>query len=212
MKNKRRSETNTDGILKLAVCIGTACGIALLLCLIFIAVYPHKLYTLQQLYKTANVEGKWALQEAVWLSSEDLKSVRVCCLDEGILQSYHGVDAILSRTRQAIWRFETLALCWERGNVPLDESIKHASKISLCLLDIREAFEANPQLKTTRAYQQVVVAFSTDYDKIEEAIQNSIASAEEYNGYRMAPSTRAVLKISGDEGWLLKRIAYSKGR
>lgn len=77
------------------------------------------------------------------------------------------------------------------------------------LVNIRVAFEAYPQLRTTETYQKAIASVEEGYNEIKTALDDCISQIRQYNRYRRSLVPNWVASAFSWE--FPKQIAYYEG-
>jgi LemA protein len=175
---------------------------------ILVGVGVSKYNTLVMLHERAN-EGKSRFAAALNTASEKMKSVWAMAQQEGILEkeTYVGVAkarAAFDESRQA---YETAA---KSPSSSILDLTTRAAAFGQALVNVRVAFEAYPQLRTSETYQKGMVAVEEGFNEIKTALDDWIGLCRAYNTERRSfPTTWFASTFFGDQ--FPDRIAYYEG-
>jgi LemA protein len=171
------------------------------------AIYMSTYNNLVDLQERAN-EGKSRVAAAVNTCSQKMKSVWALADQEGILEKETYVGVAKARSG-----FDAAQKEFDKANSDKASSILDLTKLGTsygqALVNVRVAFEAYPQLKTTETYQKAMASVEEGYNEIKTALDDWIGQIRQYNRYRrsLVPNW-----FAGAFGWEFpKNIAYYEG-
>jgi len=167
-----------------------------------------KYNTLVALHERAN-EGRSRFAAAVNTASEKMKSVWALAEQEGILEkeTYTGVAKARAGYMEARKEYEATAAA--PGASILDLTTRGAA-LGQSLINVRVAFEAYPQLRTSETYQKAMVAVQEGFNEIKTALDDWISVCRAYNTERRSfPTSWLASSFFGPE--FPERIAYYEG-
>jgi LemA protein len=163
--------------------------------------------SLVRLQERAN-EGKSRVAAAVNTCSQKMKSVWALADQEGILEKETYVGVAKARSG-----FEAAQKEFDKANSDKTTSILDLTKLGTsygqALVNVRVAFEAYPQLRTTETYQKAMASVEEGYNEIKTALDDWIGQIRQYNIYRrsLVPNW-----FASAVGWEFpKNIAYYEG-
>jgi LemA protein len=128
-------------------------------------------------------EGKSKFASAVNMCSQKMKSVWALADQEGILEkeTYVGV----AKARSA---FDDAKKEFDQAKDDKSKSILDLTKLGAnfgqALVNVRVAFEAYPQLRTTETYQKAMNAVEEGFNEIKTALDDWITLCKNYNQTR----------------------------
>jgi len=169
--------------------------------------YLGRYNTLVNLQERVN-EGKSRVASAVNMSSQKMKSVWALADQEGILEkeTYTGVAQARSGYEASQKEF---AKANSSGKASILDMTKLGTSYGQALVNVRVAFEAYPQLRTTETYQKAMASVEEGYNEIKTALDDWIGQIRGYNQYRRSLVTNMFANIFGWE--FPKRIQYYEG-
>lgn len=152
-------------------------------------------------------EGKSKFASAVNMCSQKMKSVWTLADQEGILEkeSYVGVARARAGLDEAKKEFEQAQ---ENKSKSVLDLTKLGANFGQALVNVRVAFEAYPQLRTTETYQKAMNAVQEGFNEIKTALDDWITLCKDYNQTRRSLVTSWFAK-----GWpqFPESIAYYEG-
>lgn len=155
----------------------------------------------------ATNEGRAKFASAVNMCSQKMKSVWALADQEGILEkeAYVGVAKARSAFDQAQKEFDQAKD--DKSKSVLDLT-KLGSNFGQALVNVRVAFEAYPQLRTTETYQKAMNAVQEGFNEIKTALDDWITLCKDYN-----QSRRSLITSWFAKNWTQfpERIAYYEG-
>ena len=175
---------------------------------ILVGVGVSKYNTLVALHENANA-GKSRFASAFNLCSEKMKSVWALADQEGILEkeTYVGVAKARSAFEEARQSYDAAAK--DPASSILDLTTR-AAALGQSLLNIRVAFEAYPQLRTSETSQQAMAAVEEGFNEIKTALDDWIGLCRSYNAQRRSfPTNWYASTFFGPQ--FPERIAYYEG-
>jgi len=195
---------NTFGKVLLIVVV-----LVVVVAVVFGATYVRRHNGLVRLHEGTN-EGKSKFAAAVNTCSQKMKSVWALADQEGILEkeTYTGV----AKARAG---FDEAQKTYEAAEKNLSSSILDLTKLGAAygqaLVNVRVAFEAYPQLRTTETYQKAMAAVEEGFNEIKTALDDWITLCKSYNVERRSFLTNWFAnRFYGDK--FPERIAYYEGR
>lgn len=184
-------------VIVIVIVVGAIFGIA----------YISKYNGLVGRHEGAN-EGRAKFAAAVNTCSQKMKSVWTLADQEGILEqeTYIGVAEARSAYQNARKAFET-------GEQDTSTSTRDLTKLGTdfgrSLVNVRVAFEAYPQLRTSETYRKAMAAVEEGFNEIKTALDDWITLCRGYNTYRRSFVTNW---FAGRFGWEFpQKIAYYEG-
>lgn len=180
--------------------------IALLAAVVYGLAYWSKYNGLVNRQEAANL-GKSKVAAAVNTCSQKMKSVWALADQEGILEKETYVNVAKARSA-----FEEAKKEFEQTKDDKSKSIFDLTKLGTAfgqaLVNVRVAFEAYPQLRTTETYQKAMAAVEEGFNQINTALNDWIKLCRDYNQYRRSLVTNWFAK-----NWpqFLESIAYYEG-
>lgn len=188
-----------------------AAGVALLvvvLVLIVVAVGISKYNALVTLNERAN-EGKSRVAAAVNTCSEKMKSVWTLADQEGILEkeTYLGVAKARTGFDDARQKYDAAA---KDPAASILDLTSRAASFGQALVNVRVAFEAYPQLRTSETYQKAMVAVEQGFNEIKTALDDWIGQCRAYNVQRRSFPTNWYAAVFFGSGFP-DQIAYYEG-
>jgi LemA protein len=178
------------------------------LAVVAIGVGVSKYNTLVGLHERAN-EGRSRFAAAVNTASEKMKSVWALAEQEGILEkeTYMGVAKARSGYTEARQAFDAVAA---RPDASILDLTTRGAALGQSLINVRVAFEAYPQLRTSETYQKAMIAVQEGFNEIKTALDDWIAVCRAYNTERRSfPTSWFASSFFGPE--FPERIAYYEG-
>lgn len=174
---------------------------------IFGGTYVSKYNGLVGRHEGAN-EGRAKFAAAVNTCSEKMKSVWALADQEGLLEreTYVGVAEARTAYEGARKAFETAEA--DEATSTLDLT-KLGAEFGRSLVNVRIAFEAYPQLRTTETYQKAMAAIEEGFNEIKTALDDWIVLCRAYNQYRRSLITSWFAKSFSWE--FPDKIAYYEG-
>jgi LemA protein len=163
---------------------------------------------LVSLHEKAN-EGRSRFAAAINTASEKMKAVWAMASQEGILEkeTYVGVAKARSAYDAAQQAYE--ATDKNPASSVLDLMTRGAA-LGQALVNVRVAFEAYPQLRTSETYQKAMVAVEEGFNEIKTALDDWIGLCRGYNVERRSFPTRwLAAAFFGSE--FPEHIAYYEG-
>jgi LemA protein len=146
------------------------------------AIYMNTYNNLVNLQERSN-EGKSRVAAAVNTSSQKMKSVWALADQEGILEKETYISVAQARSG-----FETAKNEFDKANSDKASSIMDLTRLGAsygqALVNVRVAFEAYPQLRTTETYQKAMASVEEGYNEIKTALDDWIGQIRQYNSYR----------------------------
>jgi LemA protein len=171
------------------------------------ATYITTYNNLVNLQERAN-EGKSRVAAAVNTSSQKMKSVWALADQEGILEKETYVTVAQARAG-----FEAAQKEFDKANSDKASSILDLTKLGTsygqALVNIRVAFEAYPQLRTTETYQKAMASVEEGYNEIKTALDDWVSQIRQYNAHRRSLVTNWFASAFNWE--FPKQIAYYEG-
>jgi LemA protein len=163
--------------------------------------------SLVNLQERAN-EGKSRVAAAVNTCSQKMKSVWALADQEGILEKETYV-----KVAQARAGFEDAQKGFDKANSDKTSSTLDLSRLGTnfgqALVNIRVAFEAYPQLRTTETYQKAMASIEEGYNEIKTALDDWISQILQYNRSRRSLVTNWFVQTFNWE--FPKQIEYYEG-
>jgi hypothetical protein len=175
---------------------------------ILLAVGVSKYNALVSLHERSN-EGKSRVAAAVNTASEKMKAVWAMAQQEGLLEkdTYVGVAKARSAFDQSRQEYETAARSPASSILDLTS---RAAAFGQALVNVRVAFEAYPQLRTSQTYQKAMVAVEEGFNEIRTALDDWIGLCRAYNVERRSfPTAWFAAAFFPDQ--FPERIAYYEG-
>ena len=174
---------------------------------VFFLTYVSKYNNLVNLQERTN-EGKSKFAAAINTCSQKMKSVWALADQEGILEKETYIE--VARARAA---YDTAEKEYEKARDEKSSSIMDLTKLGAdfgkSLINVRVAFEAYPQLRTTETYQKAMAAVEEGFNEIKTALDDWITLCKDYNKYRKSLITDWLAsKFTWD---FPKQIAYYEG-
>ena len=167
-----------------------------------------KYNTLVSLHERAN-EGRSRFAAAVNTSSEKMKSVWALAEQEGILEkeTYTGVAKARAGYTEAQQAYAAAAA---NPAAPIQDLMSRGAALGQSLINVRIAFEAYPQLRTSETYQRAMIAVQEGFNEIKTALDDWIAVCRGYNTERRSfPTSWFAATFFGPE--FPEHIAYYEG-
>lgn len=162
-------------LLPLIIIIVVAAGV-------FFLTYLNKYNSLVNLNERTN-EGKSKFAAAINTCSQKMKSVWALADQEGILEKETYIE--VSKARAA---YDAAQKEYEKAKNEKSSSIMDLTKLGAdfgkSLVNVRVAFEAYPQLRTTETYQKAMAAVEEGFNEIKTALDDWITLCKDYNRYR----------------------------
>lgn len=182
--------------------------LAVLLAIVGIVIGIGKYNTLVRLHERAN-EGKSRFAAAVNTCSEKMKSVWTLADQEGILEkeTYVGVAKARAAFDEAKQKYDAAA---KDPSASLLDLTTRAAGFGQALVNVRVAFEAYPQLRTSETYQKAMVAVEQGFNEIKTALDDWIGQCRAYNVERRSFPTTWLAPIFFGKGFPDK-IEYYEG-
>lgn len=187
-------------------------GIFIVVVLVIVAIVVGATYMatyngLVNLQERAN-EGKSRVAAAVNTSSQKMKSVWALADQEGILEKETYVAVAQARSG-----FDAAQKDFDKVNSDKASSVLDLTRLGIsygqALVNIRVAFEAYPQLRTTETYQKAMASVEEGYNEIKTALDDWTGQIRQYNRHRRSLVTNW---FAGMFGWQFpKQIAYYEG-
>jgi LemA protein len=171
-------------------------AIVIVIAAVFAITYISKYNGLVNRHEGTN-EGRAKFVAAVNTCSQKMKSVWTLADQEGILEkeTYVGVAEARSTYENARKAFETAE---KDKATPTADLTKLGAQFGRSLVDVRVAFEAYPQLRTSETYQKAMAAIEEGFNVIKTALDDWITLCKSYNAYRRSFVTN----------WLASRFAW----
>jgi LemA protein len=153
-------------------------------------------------------EGRAKFVAAVNTCSQKMKSVWTLADQEGILEKETYVSVAEARSA-----YENAKQAFETAQADTTTSTQDLTKLGASfgrsLLNVRVAFEAYPQLRTSETYQKAMAAVEEGFNEIKTALDDWITLCKGYNAYRRSFVTNW---FAGRFGWdFPDKIAYYEG-
>jgi len=150
----------------------------------YVVAYWSTYNDLVNLQESTN-EGKSKVASAVNMCSQKMKSVWALADQEGILEkeTYVGVAKARSAFEDAKKEFEQAR---ENKASSILDLTKLGANFGQALVNVRVAFEAYPQLRTTETYQKAMAAVEEGFNEIKTALDDWILLCKLYNQRRRA--------------------------
>ncbi|OPZ97048.1 MAG: LemA family protein [Planctomycetes bacterium ADurb.Bin412] len=128
-------------------------------------------------------EGRSRFAAAVNTCSQKMKSVWAMADQEGILEkeTYTGVAKARSAYDESEKAFQQAK---EEKSASVMDLTKLGAGFGQALVNVRIAFEAYPQLRTTETYQKAMAAVEEGFNEIKTALDDWIGLCQNYNRYR----------------------------
>lgn len=156
--------------------------IALFAAVVYAVAYWSKYNGLVDRQESANL-GKSKVAAAVNTCSEKMKSVWALADQEGILEKETYINVAKARSA-----FEEARKEFEQTKDDKSKSIFDLTKLGTAfgqaLVNVRVAFEAYPQLRTTETYQKAMAAVEEGFNQINTALNDWIKLCKNYNQFR----------------------------
>ena len=149
---------------------------------IFFLLYVGKYNNLVNLQERTN-EGKSKFAAAINTCSQKMKSVWALADQEGILEKETYVGVAKARTVYEATQKELEKAEGDKSTSILDLT-KLGTDFGKALINVRVAFEAYPQLRTTETYQKAMAAVEEGFNEIKTALDDWITLCKDYNQYR----------------------------
>lgn len=150
--------------------------------LLYVVAYWSKYNGLVDRQESANL-GKSKVAAAVNTCSEKMKSVWALADQEGILEKETYINVAKARSA-----FEEARKEFEQTKDDKSKSIFDITKLGTAfgqaLVNVRVAFEAYPQLRTTETYQKAMAAVEEGFNQINTALNDWIKLCKDYNQFR----------------------------
>jgi hypothetical protein len=155
---------------------------------ILLLVGVDKYNTLVSLHEKAN-EGRSHFAAAINTASEKMKAVWALASQEGILEkeTYVGVAKARSAYDGAQQTYEAAA---RNPSTSILDLMTRGAALGQALVNVRVAFEAYPQLRTSETYQKAMVAVEEGFNEIKTALDDWIHLCRAYNVERRSFPTR----------------------
>ena len=181
--------------------------ILVVLAAVFGITYMTKYNRLVALQENVN-EGRSKFAASVNICTQKMKSVWTLAEQEGILEKETYIGIAKARAGYEEARKEVEAAEKKEGTV-LDLT-KLGTNLGQSMLNVRIAFEAYPQLKTSETYQKAMTAVEEGYNEIKTALDDWISLCRNYNAYRRSFVTNFFAgTFFGNK--FPERIAYYEG-
>jgi LemA protein len=179
-----------------------------LLAVVTIGVGVSKYNILVGLHERAN-EGRSRFAAAINTASEKMKTVWALADQEGLLEkeTYTGVAKARAGFMEARQAYEATAA---KPDASILDLMTRGASLGQSLVNVRVAFEAYPQLRTSETYQKAMIAVQEGFNEIKTALDDWIALCRGYNTERRSfPTSWLASSFFGPE--LPERIAYYEG-
>jgi LemA protein len=169
--------------------------------------YIGKYNGLVNRHENAN-EGRSKFAAAINTCSQKMKSVWTLADQEGILEKETYIQVAQARAG-----YETARQAFEKADAEKSASTLDLTKLGAefgrSLVNVRIAFEAYPQLRTSETYQKAMAAVEEGFNEIKTALDDWITLCRDYNAYRRSFITNW---FAGRFGWEFPdKIAYYEG-
>jgi hypothetical protein len=187
-------------------CYITLAVIALLVIICFI-VYASKYNNLVVKNESANA-GKSQFASAINNCSQKMKAVWTLADQEGLLEkeTYLGVAKARSGLSSAEEEFDKAK---QEKSSSIFDLTKLAVNYGQAVVNVRVAFEAYPNLRTTETYQKAMTAVQEGYNEIKTALDDWIILVKSYNSDRKGLVTNFFCSAFGWD--FPESIAYYDG-
>jgi len=156
--------------------------IVVIIAVIFGLVYMTKYNSLVNLQERTN-EGRSKFAAAINTCSQKMKSVWALADQEGILEKETYTEVAKARSA-----YDGAEKAYEKARDDKATSIMDLTKLGAglgqALVNVRVAFEAYPQLRTTETYQKAMAAVQEGFNEIKTALDDWITVCKDYNRYR----------------------------
>ena len=153
-------------------------------------------------------EGRSRFAAAINTCTQKMKAVWTLADQEGLLEKETYIGIAKARAGYEETRKEAEAAQKPGGSV-LDLT-KAGADLGRAVLNVRVAFEAYPQLRTSEVYQKAMVAVEEGYNEIKTSLDDWIRTCRDYNTYRRSfVSNFFANTFFGDK--FPERIAYYEG-
>ncbi len=175
---------------------------------ILLAAGVNRYNALVSLHEKAN-EGRSHFAAAINTASEKMKAVWALASQEGILEKETYVGVAKARSAYAEAQQTCEAAAKDPSTSVLDLMTRGAA-LGQALVNVRVAFEAYPQLRTSETYQKTMVAVEEGFNEIKTALDDWINLCRAYNVERRSFPTRwFAAAVFGPE--FPDHIAYYEG-
>jgi len=192
-----RAAVIVGGLLMLVLIVGAVFGIT----------YTSKYNGLVQRHEGVN-EGRSRFAAAINTCTQKMKAVWAMADQEGILEkeTYLGVAKARAGYDEARKNAEAV----DQQNAPEADLMRAGADLGRAMINVRIAFEAYPQLKTSEVYQRAMVGVEEGYNEIKTSLDDWIRLCRQYNTYRRSFMTDFLAKsFFGDK--FPAKIAYYEG-
>lgn len=181
--------------------------IVVVVAIVFGIGYIQKYNNLVNLQERTN-EGKSKFAAAINACSQKMESVWALADQEGILEKETYTEVAKARSA-----YNETQQAFEKAREDKASSImdltKLGSNFGQALVNVRVAFEAYPQLRTTETYQKAMAAVEEGFNEIKTALDDWITLCKDYNRYRRSLVTNW---FASGFGWNFpNQIAYYEG-
>ena len=154
-------------------------------------------------------EGRSRFAGAINMSSEKMKAVWALADQAGLLEkeTYIGVAKARTGLDEARVEFEKA----EKGETKsILDLQKLGARVGEALVNVRVAFEAYPQLRTSETYQKAMATVQEGFSEIKTALDDWVRECRLYNTYRRSflPNLLCSLLFGGK---FPDKIAYYEG-
>jgi len=174
---------------------------------VFGLTYIGKYNGLVNRHEDAN-EGRSKFAAAINTCSQKMKSVWTLADQEGLLEQETYIGVAQARTAYESARQAFEAADADKSTSTLDLT-KLGAQFGRSLVNVRVAFEAYPQLRTSETYQKAMAAVEEGFNEIKTALDDWITLCRDYNAYRRSFITNW---FTGRFGWEFPdKIAYYEG-
>ncbi|MBN1919439.1 MAG: LemA family protein [Verrucomicrobia bacterium] len=174
---------------------------------VFAFTYVGKYNGLVNRHENSN-EGRSKFAAAVNTCSQKMKSVWTLADQEGLLEQETYIGVAQARTAYEGARKAFEAADADKTTSTLDLT-KLGAEFGRSLVNVRVAFEAYPQLRTSDTYQKAMAAVEEGFNEIKTALDDWITLCRQYNTYRRSFVTNWFTK---QFGWdFPEKIAYYEG-